>query len=117
MTYGKELSRDELGMKEKVLDLEILYLVNLKPRRLRELTLLLLNIFELDLKEASISSRLDCLISSDLVTKTTEEIASNEEVLFSVTTRGTKALDDGIQKLSEIALTMQLALTQPLVKS
>ena len=117
MAYGEEISRDAFDVREKVLDLEILYLLNLKPRRLCELGRFLLEIFELDLKQTCISSRLDHLVSSDLIKKTKEETVGNEEVLFSVTTRGTKALDDGIQKLSEIALTMQLALTQPLVKS
>ena len=109
------MSGDAFDVKEKVLDLEILYLLNLKPSKPRELGRFLLEIFELDLKETFISSRLDHLVFSDLIKKTKEETAGNEEALFSLTPRGAKSLDGGIQKLSQIALTMQLSLAQPLI--
>ncbi len=115
MTLGEEFSNREFDIKDRLLDLEILYLANLKPRGVQELHKLLVSTFGLDVTESFISSRLHYLVTFELVRKTAEQMMREEACLFSLTPKGAKVLEDGIQRLSEIALTMQLSLTQPLI--
>ena len=116
MAFKDEISIPNVLVREKVLDLEILYLLNLRPKRASELRNLLVSTFRVNASDEIIASRISYLVSLGLARMSVGSATQVDNCMYSLTPKGAKELDEGIQSLSEIALTMQLSLTQPLVK-
>ncbi|MDG6995418.1 MAG: hypothetical protein JRN52_05805 [Nitrososphaerota archaeon] len=114
--FKDEISIPTILVREKVLDLEILYLLNLRPKRASELRDLLESMFRVKASDEIVASRISYLVSSGLARMTVGSATQADKWMYSLTPKGAKEMDEGIQSLSEIALTMQLSLTQPLVK-
>ena len=98
----------------QLLDVELLYLLNLRPESLRGLSRYLITAFGIDPGATSIFTRLKALERSGLVMVLPEQASSGE--IYAISPLGTQKLGEGIESLSEISLTMQLGLCQKLTK-
>lgn len=116
VALARELS-DESSIPHRILELEILYLLNLKPMDGLSLFKQLSSVFSVRINHSTIRNGLDNLESRMRVLKVESSSTDRgEDHIYSLTALGALELEKGIQALSEITLMMQLGLSQPLTK-
>ncbi|MDA4110999.1 MAG: hypothetical protein OK439_00560 [Thaumarchaeota archaeon] len=110
-------------LQEKLIDVEILYILTSKPTNISELKNNLNSTFGLKVDISALSEKLAELESEKLVrwfqlqpTGSKSALNGLVEKSFSVTPKGLITLQGWIESLSEITLTLQLGLNQRVIR-